>query len=89
MVRQGLPLDRLPAVPVTTLRFESGTAFSEFPLPAFGSTPDTALVIIDRRTFDAALLDAACRAGAAHISERVREVHVRRDGVEVETQFRR
>jgi geranylgeranyl reductase family protein len=86
IVRHALPLDRLPAVPVTTLRFESGPAFSEFPLPAFGSTPDSALVIIDRRTLDAALLDTACRAGAAHISERVREVRIEGDGVEVETQ---
>jgi geranylgeranyl reductase family protein len=85
MVGPVLTPDRLRAVPVTSLRFESGSAFSEVSLPAVGTTPETALVVIDRRTFDAALMDAACRAGATHVRERVRRVRVAPDGVEVET----
>jgi len=86
MVGPVLPLDCLPLVPVTSLRFESGSAFSEFAMPTLGATAETALVIIDRRTFDAALLEAACRAGAVHVRERAREVRVGPSGVEVETQ---
>ncbi len=85
MVGPVLPLARLPAVPVTSLRFESGEVFSEFALPACGTTPETPLVIIDRCGFDAALLEAACRAGAIHVRERVREVHVEPGGVAVDT----
>jgi flavin-dependent dehydrogenase len=48
-------------------------------------TPQTALVIVERRPFDRALLDAACAAGATWVRDRVREVRIAGDGVEVET----
>lgn len=85
IVGEALDVDRLPAVPATSLRFESGPAWSEFPLPASGVGPATALAMVDRRTFDAMLLEAAVRAGAEHVAARVRDVRVRREGVEVDT----
>lgn len=85
IVGDALQPDRLAGVPVTSLRFESGGSFIEFPLPASGLTPHTALAIVDRRTFDAMLLEAAVRAGAEHVAERVRDVSARPEIVEVAT----
>jgi 2-polyprenyl-6-methoxyphenol hydroxylase-like FAD-dependent oxidoreductase len=39
IVGGALDVDRLPAVPARSLRFESGPAWSEFPLPASGDAP--------------------------------------------------
>ncbi len=88
VVQEAIRPECLGLVAAGTLRFESGAAFSEFPLPAFGATPRTALGIVDRRTFDLALLGAAREAGAEHVSQRVRAVRVAADGVEVETASR-
>ncbi len=84
IVRDVPGLRRLDTVAVASLRFESGPSAVEFPLPADGLTPRSALVIVDRRTFDAALLGEAVRAGAVHVAERVRDVRVNGQ-VEVET----
>ncbi len=88
LVRDAVDFSCLPSVAADMLRFEGRTAFSEFSLPAFGATPDTALLIVDRRSFDGALLEAACRTGAEHVAERVRDVRVATDGVEVITRSR-
>ena len=46
------------------------------------------LLVVDRRSFDAALLEAAIRAGAEHIRERVTDVLVGSDGVRLQTNRR-
>ena len=50
-------------------------------LAARGVSPASSLVVFDRRTFDGALLDAARRAGAEHIAERVTDVEADGTGV--------
>lgn len=63
---------RISGVPITSLRFESDSSFVEMPLAARGT--ETALLVVDRCSFDQALLQAAIRAGAVHVAERVRDV---------------
>jgi geranylgeranyl reductase family protein len=43
------------------------------------------LIVTDRATFDAALLDAACRAGATFVAARVSDINLNAGGVRVET----
>lgn len=43
------------------------------------------LVVVDRRSFDAALLEAAVAAGARHVGDRVTDVQVESDGVRLQT----
>jgi geranylgeranyl reductase family protein len=87
---------RLRPVVATSLRFETASAFTEFPLCSNGDRAGrlavqdgvrsgSPLTIVDRRSFDAMLLEAATRAGACHVAERVRDVRVGSDGVEAET----
>jgi menaquinone-9 beta-reductase len=61
-------------VPVESLQFETATASVRMRLPEAGLTPESALVVTDRRTFDGELLAAAVGAGAVHVADRVREV---------------
>jgi len=96
LVAGALEPRRLRPVAVRSLRFETANTFTEFPICANGDrtarltsrdgpAPGSRLAIVDRRSFDAMLLEAAVRAGARHVAERVRDVRVGSDGVEVET----
>ena len=46
------------------------------PLVDRGFHPQSSLVVVDRRSFDGALLESACRAGAEHVAERAVDVHL-------------
>jgi geranylgeranyl reductase family protein len=92
LIREIRPDRALPAVSVARASFEAAPAQPgaagdavEFPLPSHGITPDSALVVTSRAAFDGALLDAAVRAGARHVSRRVTDVTVTVGGVEVRT----
>jgi geranylgeranyl reductase family protein len=78
-------LDRgaVPAVRIRTARFVEtdldGQATRNRPSrvnggPAVVSLADDALVVASRRTFDGELFQAACRAGADHVTARVRHL---------------
>ncbi|MBP1635200.1 MAG: geranylgeranyl reductase [Acidobacteria bacterium] len=76
----------LEGVPVAAARFGSGDfargPAAEFEVAAPGASP---LLIVSRRAFDGALLEAACRGGATHVPERVRDVETSAAGVVVRT----
>jgi geranylgeranyl reductase family protein len=72
-------------VQVTGLRFESGSLAAEFALSTRAETP---LLVVDRRSFDLALLERAMEEGASHVAERVRDVAVDDTGVSVNTTTR-
>ncbi len=55
------------------------------PLTPAGLTAASSLVIVSRRSFDGALLEAAVRSGACHVEERVRDVVAGGDSVKVST----
>jgi geranylgeranyl reductase family protein len=65
----------LPGVAVDRARFEDPHAGAvEVLLDRSQPGAPTTLLIVDRRRFDGALLEAACRAGADHVAERVVDV---------------
>lgn len=80
-------------VGVSAARFESPVAARsaepvaavDFALPSDGVSERSTLVIVSRAEFDRALLDAACAAGARHVSERVVDVEVSNNGAVVRT----
>ncbi len=94
IVREVLDEVAVPAVPVSAARFEAATApghagpsalaTAGFPLTAdpLGSSP---LLVVSRRDFDGALLDAATRRGARLVRERVVDVRAASDAVCVRT----
>jgi flavin-dependent dehydrogenase len=55
------------------------------PLEDYDNGTGRALVVADRETFDARLLAAAVRAGAALDRSRVTDLRIRADGVEIDT----
>jgi geranylgeranyl reductase family protein len=62
-----------------------GVLEATVPLVAAGVSPASSLVIIDRSSFDAALLASAVRAGARHLRERVVDVAVETGAVHIRT----
>lgn len=78
----------LPSVAITSAEFDDPRT-----IPATVSLADDtggaangpSLVVVDRQSFDRALLDAACHAGAIHRDERVRAVDAGTSRVRVET----
>lgn len=78
----------LPAVDVRALRFDmAGQPSTSVELPRAADRPS--LVVTSRRAFDDLLLRAALRAGATLIPERVVDVAVRLECVEIVTRNRR
>jgi geranylgeranyl reductase family protein len=77
----------LPAVVIDSARFTSASDPDgvAVPLTARGISGGTSLVVATRAGFDAALLEAARRAGAALIAARVTDVTAGRAGVRVTT----
>ena len=71
LVRDGVDPSRVPAVEVHSARFvdTASNRSATVPLPADAGRP--ALIVASRRDFDAALLAAACGAGATLVRERV------------------
>lgn len=65
----------LPGVAVDRARFEDPrTGSVDVPLERRQPGTPATLLIVDRTRFDGALLEAACRAGAEHVAERVADV---------------
>jgi geranylgeranyl reductase family protein len=97
-------LSRVPHVPVEQVRFEAPPiGLDPYPPAPRRAPPSIAvdvprsddpvrpfpLVVVDRRSFDAALVDEARECGADLVSERAVDVHVDGDGVSVATRQRR
>lgn len=77
LVRDALGPRPLPQVPIERGVFDDPrTSPSAIELTGLRSSPQTSLVVVSRREFDAALLEAACEAGAEHHPERVTDVAV-------------
>jgi geranylgeranyl reductase family protein len=90
LLRDALNTAALPAVVVDRAEFDdSRTTPVMVPLAASGVSPRSALLVVDRQSFDAALLDVALRAGAVLHPERVVDMAVDRAGVEVRTRDNR
>lgn len=84
LVRDALPHGGLASQPIRAATFiDPATRPATVPLDD-GPGPSS-LVVVDRRSFDAALLEAAVRAGAEHVPERVRDLEVQTDGVRLHT----
>ena len=76
----------LPAVEVHTASFDDPrTKPATVDLDAPGTSRQSALLVVDRRSFDGALLDAARNAGVEHRAERVRGLDLTPGGVVVHT----
>lgn len=86
LVREALPEGGgLARQPIRAARFvDPATRPAEVLMDADG-TASPAMVVLDRQSFDAALLAAAVKAGAEHVPERVRDVGVEADGAWVST----
>lgn len=87
-----LPAPTLRAVVVSRARFEAAThppdtvaPAADLVLPAHGLTPASGLVVVSRAEFDHVLLEAAVKAGARLVSERVVDLATTASGVEVRT----
>ncbi len=80
LVAGALGTAELDAVVVRSARLlrSDGVTAAVVPLEARGVSPASALVVVGRARFDAALLDAAARAGAALVTSRVAQIA--RDG---------
>lgn len=78
---------RLPYAAIATARFEDAAPgrAATVPLAAHGCSPASALVVTSRAVLDRALLDRAIAAGARLVAERVVDVTMAADGVEVRT----
>lgn len=87
LVRPALADVSLPSVRIAAARFEVDDISADVPL-AEDPGPDGGLAVFSRAAFDAALLDAAVRAGATHVSERVTDVNMTPGGVELRTAAR-
>lgn len=84
LVRDALPEQRLTSQPIHAATFiDPATVPAEVVVGENDGPP--ALVVVDRRSFDAALLEAAVGAGAVLVPERAREVGVEADGAWVST----
>jgi len=71
----------LPAVPVPAAAFEHpDTSAARVVLTDRGRSARSSLLVVDRRSFDAAVLDAAVRAGVTHVDARVLDVEARPAG---------
>ena len=71
---------RLPASVITHARFLHGPRDAAT-VPLAGG----ALIVVSRTDFDAALLEAACDAGATHVAARVTDVTLEPGGVRLDT----
>jgi len=80
LVRDAADAASLPATTIRSARFLDKRGAS-----AIVRLDDDALVVASRAAFDAALLAAAVRAGAAHERTRVRDVAIDADGVRLDT----
>ena len=103
VARLGDLLDRIPHVAVERVRFESPPVGRDpYPPPprrppsitvgvprGRAGQPSSPLVVVSRRAFDSALVDAAREAGADLIPERAVDVHVDSASVAVSTRQRR
>jgi geranylgeranyl reductase family protein len=86
VVSEAIDSAALPAVPIDTARFDDPrTTPAVVDLDTHGVSARSSLMVVDRRSFDLALLDAACRAGVEHRAERVRHVDAAPGGVAVHT----
>jgi geranylgeranyl reductase family protein len=74
LVRDAIGADSLVSVRITGARFTHGERSAYVDLDS-GRSSALPLVVTGRRTFDAALLAAAVRAGATHLPRRVTAVH--------------
>jgi geranylgeranyl reductase family protein len=75
LVAGALDAATLPGVAIDRARFEDPrTGAVDVPLDTHRSDLSPTLLIVDRTRFDGALLDAARRAGADHVPERVVDV---------------
>ena len=82
LVRDAVPAATLAGVPIAHATFiDSGGERAQVPLFDRGVHVDSSLVVIDRRTFDGRLLDAARSAGAEFVGARVTDVSLERDAV--------
>lgn len=86
LVSGEVAIDRLPGVAAATASFAvAGARPATVSLASHGVGADSSLVIIDRRRFDAALLEAAEAAGARHVAARVLDVEVDESGCRLRT----
>lgn len=84
LVRDALAPGELPGQPVRAARFiDPATRPAVVPLEDRGLSEGSSLVVVDRRSFDAALLRAATAAGAEHVASRVTDVLVNGEGARV------
>ena len=89
LVRDAVPTATLSGVPIARATFiDRAGGQAVVPLREHGVHVDSSLVVIDRRTFDGRLLEAARTAGAELIDERATAVSVEPDGVAVRTRSR-
>jgi len=85
VVRDAVDACRFPAVVVRSARFVHTASNRSAVVPLEERDGRPALVVASRREFDAALLDAACVAGATFVRERVVDVQPAGAGVTVRT----
>ena len=86
LVSPEVDVGALPSVRIETAEFdEPGAGPVTVSLGDADAGPEPPLVVVDRRSFDGALLEAACAAGAAHHPERVAHVEAGASGVCVRT----
>lgn len=84
LVREALPASGLAGQPIASATFID-PAVRPATVPLAGGDARASLMVVDRRSFDASLLEAAGRAGAEHVPERVRDLEVQSDGVRLHT----
>jgi geranylgeranyl reductase family protein len=81
LVRDALRAESLRGQPVRAARFlDPATREARVPLEDRGLSEASSLLVVDRQSFDGALLAAATAAGAEHVPARVRDVRVEDDG---------
>lgn len=83
LVRDAIDTSALPAVTISDITFAHGLRIANVSLGATESTPQ--LTVTARARFDGALLDAAVRAGAVLVGERVRDVSPASNGWRIST----
>jgi geranylgeranyl diphosphate/geranylgeranyl-bacteriochlorophyllide a reductase len=84
LVRDAIPLTRLPAVRVEDATFSHSSGHSRMPLPAdVEGLP--ALCVAPRRDFDGMLLAAAIDAGAEHVASQARSIERANGGWIIDT----
>jgi flavin-dependent dehydrogenase len=86
LIAGAVDVARLPGVAASRATFTApGFRPAVVGLASAGVGTGSSLVVVDRRTFDRALLDVATSAGAEHVVQRVVDVAVEPEGVRVVT----